>query len=103
MIFIDTFKEQINHHYKTFDMMIKKYISSNSSEKEMLKSWLTNNFYISMYKELSNSQNYELDKIRSSGSELSNLMTDVIGRIRNESVLGDVVPWVFHEVDADVY
>ncbi len=96
------FKEQINHHYKTFDMMIKKYISSNSSEKEMLKSWLTNNFYISMYKELSNSQNYELDKIRSSGSELSNLMTDVIGRIKtNEKVLGDVVPWVFHEVDAD--
>lgn len=96
------FKEQINHHYKTFDMMIKKYISSNGSEKEMLKSWLTNNFYISMYKELSNSQNYELDKIRSSESELSNLMTDVIGHIKtNEKVLGDVVPWVFHEVDAD--
>ena len=96
------FKEQINHHYKTFDMMIKKYISSNGSEKEMLKSWLTNNFYISMYKELSNSQNYELDKIRSSESELSNLITDVIGHIKtNEKVLGDVVPWVFHEVDAD--
>lgn len=96
------FKEQINHHYKAFDMMIKKYISSNGSEKEMLKSWLTNNFYISMYKELSDSQNNELDKIRSSESELSTLMMDVIGRIKtNEKMLGDVVPWVFHEVDAD--
>ncbi|MEX9974888.1 hypothetical protein AB7W84_15305 [Providencia rettgeri] len=96
------FNEQINHHYKAFDMMIKKYISSNGSEKEMLKSWLTNNFYISMYKELSDSQNNELDKIRSSESELSTLMMDVIGRIKtNEKMLGDVIPWVFHEVDAD--
>lgn len=96
------FKEQINHHYKTFDMMIKKYISSNSSEKEMLKSWLTNNFYISMYKELSDSQTNELDKIINSESELSTLMTEVIGRIKtNEKELGDVVSWVFHEVDAD--
>lgn len=96
------FKEQINHHYKTFDMMIKKYMVSGSTNKEMLKSWLTRKFYISMYRTLSDSQFDELDKIRNSESELSILMKDVMGSIKtNVRVLGDVVPWVFDEVDAD--
>nr|WP_309300911.1 hypothetical protein [Providencia alcalifaciens] len=96
------FKEQVNHHYKTFEMMIKKYMVSDDTNKEMLKSWLTRKFYISMYRTLSDSQFDELDKIRNSESELSILMKDVMGSIKtNERVLGDVVPWVFNEVDAD--
>ena len=55
-----------------------------------------------MYRTLSDSQFDELDKIRNSESELSILMKDVMGSIKtNERVLGDVVPWVFDEVDAD--
>ncbi|HGI5213379.1 TPA: hypothetical protein ACJTPC_001403 [Providencia alcalifaciens] len=96
------FKEQVSHHYKTFEMMIKKYMVSDGTNKEMLKSWLTSKFYISMYRTLSDSQFDELDKIRNSESELSILMKDVMGSIKtNERVLGDVVPWVFDEVDAD--
>lgn len=83
-------------------MMIKKYMVSDGTNKEMLKSWLTSKFYISMYRTLSDSQFDELDKIRNSESELSILMKDVMGSIKtNERVLGDVVPWVFDEVDAD--
>lgn len=96
------FKEQVSHHYKTFEMMIKKYMISDGTNKEMLKSWLTSKFYISMYRTLSDSQFDELDKIRNSESELSILMKDVMGSIKtNEKVLGDVIPWIFDEVDAD--
>ncbi|HHR6079174.1 TPA: hypothetical protein ACS7ZY_001523 [Providencia alcalifaciens] len=96
------FKEQVNHHYKTFDMMIKKYVLSSGANKEIIKSWLTNNFYISMGRTLSDSQFDEFAKIRDSESEISIIMKDAMGSIKtNERVLGDVVPWVFDEVDAD--
>ncbi|BBG61637.1 hypothetical protein [Providencia rustigianii] len=96
------FKEQVNHHYKTFDMMIKKYILSRGDNKEIIKSWLTNNFYISMGRTLSDSQFDEFAKIRDSESEISIIMKDAMGSIKtNERVLGDVIPWVFDEVDAD--
>ena len=93
-------KEQVSHHYKTFEMMIKKYISSN--ENKIIKKWIINNFYITQYKDLNDSNLDGYVEIINSNSDLKNIIHKVNNSINTEEeVLGDVVPWTFHYVDPE--
>ncbi|MGO2334841.1 hypothetical protein [Providencia sp.] len=96
------FKEQVSHHYKIYNMMIKKYILSNGHGKERIKVWLNNNFYITQYGGLINSNIDNYIDIISSDSELKDLIDSVNKSIKiEEEVLGDTIPWTFHYVISD--
>ena len=96
------FKEQVSHHYKIYNMMIKKNILSNGHGKERIKVWLNNNFYITQYGGLINSNIDNYIDIISSDSELKDLIDSVNKSIKiEEEVLGDTIPWTFHYVISD--
>ncbi|MEQ4673809.1 hypothetical protein ABN063_04520 [Providencia vermicola] len=95
-------KEQINHHYQTFEMMIKKYILADGSKKELIKRWLNDNFYITQYYQLTESNLNLYKEVINSNFDLKGLIDGVNRSIKKEEeTVGDVIPCTFHYVDPE--
>lgn len=96
------FKEQVNHHYKTFEMMLKKHISSAGNKNEITKKWLSNNFYVTEYRGLTGNKLKCYFDIIAADPELKDLINKIDKSIKTEEEeLGEVISWTFHSVDPE--
>lgn len=96
------FKEQVNHHYKTFEMMLKKHISSTENKNEITKKWLSNNFYATEYRGLTGNKLKGYFDIIAADPELKDLINKIDKSIKTEEEdLGEVISWTFHYVDPE--